>query len=1518
MGGRRSFGLLLLLLCVAVATTSGEPTTETPSALLPLEARNADGSGEEDVISTSYVLPNQIFNEGKPYYPRQDPVSGQLDFSAKKPAGIQPEANEVLDPNEKVVLSGASSPNIHDFLNLPVKYSSSKFVYPLVSSSYANLKYQGSNKNYITNKKPTSVVAPVTPPPPNYHSSNFFTVPTTKLTAVTPTAGAYYPGSSSSSSTTSTTTTTTTTTTRGTLPPSRRPVSTTTTTAAEPTSPATKYTTTSRRPIPVHTASTTAQPPRTSTTRRKFVPTKKYSPTVPVTTSRPLLTQEEQRPVKAAPSPRPTPSSSDVAFTTHHATPQAAIFPTEPTTTTKMYTTSSTSPPVVFTEGPTPPPAFSPIPGTGTRIPNLDPADVYHTLGQKNTQAEEQQQHQQLEKQQQLLQHQQQLLQQQQYQEQQQQQYQLQLEKQKHPYQQQLEKQQQQQQQQQHHQQQKPVPQPQPPNHPQLPTPPKPPMTLSDIFNSLAEEESNVAHNYQQNQGFDAQGNLIEPIAPSKPSPFAMQQPGSQQQQQQQRPTNANDQKVISGSQENYSNEYVSYQVQQPNVMQYRPAPGQINNVVISPGQQSASFVLGSQVQQVSVGHPSVEKETMFVKDTPGVQYGQVINEDIGNIKRPMKEPAVPTSYQQMPSLQPNSNFHQNGNVATLGATGAVSYQEPPPEAPSPYQQLPLIGSNKRPSKKPVAKPEQANQAYTPPQTSTPHQPQPTPPAVDAHVDETKELLVSTNIRFPAQGEESVELASSAVMPGPPAGPHINGHAQPLSLQQIQNSNPVVFPKVKDEMGPGKVNVQIQQHEVLNLSQQKPPLKFPAQQPGLGQLPSRDMEPPPQYPTTQQVPQAPPTPGKRPPAAFYNEFNRKPQNGPRPSNLPNILPQFRPNAKISSGHPPALKQEAGNIRLPQQAGPKRPYNPSVPPQFAHRRQPLHQQQLQQQMLQKRYPMNRISEYPVGPSPGGDVNRRVYRLPPYGGQNVPYMPDHMYPRRPHGPGPLRSVDGYPAERHAPSAGGEPYKTIDAETAADFEEEDLVINDPPQPVTPGKDRKSVEETKLEPVVTLQMLQSQKKAVSLPGDDTGAGEIQVTADNDPQEAEASKLSQQKLDPSGLYVVFPMKGSEKGQPEGEAPSAPAEYQNTPFSVIRDQPQEPILKNKKPQSLQQQNKAQQVPKDKFPYPIEKPDPSYSELNPESQGAVPGVLIAPRIITGALGTGTETPIAIAYTPTEPSRFRQEQGQKFSNINLATSVINEIRQDTQTEEGLSSDFDLRGQNFEKDFMAPFYPSVSLGGASGAAAINPAAPSNWNILPSTTDQAIYEKNNINRADVETTEDKKVEEEQPTASPLTAEKNSEMDSFQPQLQGGFKPIYPPGYMHVEQVEQEEIAGAKNAASNQPLALALVGTTSRPSTSAAPLSSSSSSSSSSTSTTSTTSTTHQPGITKSDSTTSSTKAPVVSTKPTQRKKSSFETSLAALLFGDEDEEEGARKSAELPKPQAQAGPRNVPRMGPRSLALS
>lgn len=61
---RLSIAFTLCLCCTAAVLSSAQ---------LPLEARDADGSSEEEeVISNSYVLPNQIFNNGKPYYASKD------------------------------------------------------------------------------------------------------------------------------------------------------------------------------------------------------------------------------------------------------------------------------------------------------------------------------------------------------------------------------------------------------------------------------------------------------------------------------------------------------------------------------------------------------------------------------------------------------------------------------------------------------------------------------------------------------------------------------------------------------------------------------------------------------------------------------------------------------------------------------------------------------------------------------------------------------------------------------------------------------------------------------------------------------------------------------------------------------------------------------------------------------------------------------------------------------------------------------------------------------------------------------------------------------------------------------------------------------------------------------------------------------------------------------------------------------------------------------------------------------
>lgn len=659
-------------------------------------------------------------------------------------------------------------------------------------------------------------------------------------------------------------------------------------------------------------------------------------------------------------------------------------------------------------------------------------------------------------------------------------------------------------------------------------------------------------------------------------------------------------------------------------------------------------------------------------------------------------------------------------------------------------------------------------------------------------------------------------------------------------------------------------------------------------------------------------------PSDPPTSPFYKEFDRKPQHptGPRPNgNLPNILPQFRPNAKISSGHPSHMKHEPGNLRLPTH-GMKMPYNPSTQPQFSNRRQPMHQPQ-----LQSRYPMNRISEYDqhVGnPHAPGAVNRRVYRLPPSGGHRVPQLRDRMYARRPTGP--LRAIDNYyPVERHAPIT-PQPLKMNPGDL--DYEEEDLVINDPPQ--APSKDIQNTNESKLEAVVTLQMLQSQKKPLN--GEDTGAGEIQVTAENNPQETLATTAIEQKFKFESEASANEKRDTMLHQDSSAAGTV--EYQNTPFSVVREQPQEPILKNKKPQSLQQQAKLQPLHKQKFPYPIEKPDAAYTELQPLRQ-PVPGVLVAPRIITSSFNTGTEAPIAIAYTPTEPNPFIRNGPMKLDQKLFSGKYgVNEMGPETQTEEVLGNDFDLRGHNFEKNFMAPFYPSVSLGGAnSGVSEVANPALSNWKIVQSASSEKVYEKNNINRADVEPSAYKK-EKEPENSTDVTTEKHSDLDSFQPQLQGGFKPIFPANYMKSEGEAKHENVELSENDNNKPMALALVRSqTTKPSIISTVTSISSVSSDSSTapatssSSSSTTVTTAKMPTAKVDGdvapVATSTNAPVIKSEPTKHKKSTFETSLAALLFGDDEElEDGARKSPK--KENTPARPINVARMGPRSLAFS
>lgn len=118
-----------------------------------------DNIAEESQDSEQHVLaPQPIFNGGKPFYVARDPQTGTLDFNVKKTVGIQ---NDIPVSRKDEIASSASKGHdinsightFHDYLNIPVKYTSSKFVYPLISSSYANMKYQGNNKNQVSNHK---------------------------------------------------------------------------------------------------------------------------------------------------------------------------------------------------------------------------------------------------------------------------------------------------------------------------------------------------------------------------------------------------------------------------------------------------------------------------------------------------------------------------------------------------------------------------------------------------------------------------------------------------------------------------------------------------------------------------------------------------------------------------------------------------------------------------------------------------------------------------------------------------------------------------------------------------------------------------------------------------------------------------------------------------------------------------------------------------------------------------------------------------------------------------------------------------------------------------------------------------------------------------------------------------------------------------------------------------------------------------------------------------------------------
>lgn len=186
---------------------------------------------------------------------------------------------------------------------------------------------------------------------------------------------------------------------------------------------------------------------------------------------------------------------------------------------------------------------------------------------------------------------------------------------------------------------------------------------------------------------------------------------------------------------------------------------------------------------------------------------------------------------------------------------------------------------------------------------------------------------------------------------------------------------------------------------------------------------------------------------------------------------------------------------------------------------------------------------------------------------------------------------------------------------------------------------------------------------------------------------------------------------------------------------------------------------------------------------------------------------TDRPIAIAYTPTEPNHYYQQHlpgshsAGHFSNANYASSVISEIRDDPAIvphHHHVHDDTDefgnpSRGENYQQDFQAPFYPSINLEGApprnswavvTPSSSSSPASQHDLNKIDRSDSQPMEHRDNAEQQ-TDSDEDDSTDTEHSTAT----EKFS-MNKFQPDFQSGFKPIIPPVLKSTEDLEAKSSA--------------------------------------------------------------------------------------------------------------------------------
>ena len=1240
---------------------------------MDFEDNIAQESQSNEHIFTNSIVAKPILNDGKPFYVARDPTTGTLDFNIKKTVGIQND----IPVTRKDELSGNSKSghdinslghnNFHDYLNLPVKYSSSKFVYPLISGSYANLKYQGNNKNQVSNHKDYSTTV-VTSTPKYFthitnHVNNIFTSfkhPDTtngqvvRITTRRPTT--------TTSTTTETPTTTTTT---------ERISTTQSTTESPPSSPVTTQATSS-----IKYSSTIVQNSFPSTFKNKYVDSSETRKKTTMATTTTKAAESSALP------PNPIKFLDDLLETVEKKETKATTYRPQ---TDRNQLSFSTSMPLL-------PSAFKPMPTEAQKNKSQSHKIVFET-GSKN---------------------------------------------------------------------------------PSI-------MTLSEIINSFTGNDNSPNEQYQETSDVIQSQATNPPPSTNSPQNENLRQTLQQQlqknQQQNNQPQNNpqqnNQQQVNSpvhqqtnfappshvdfpneefedyvefeNPEDQYANQYVKYEVQKPNVnlVKFQQIPS-MNNVVISPGQNSASFVLGSQQSVGSVGIGSSLGASHFNENIGPMKVGQVIND----------EPPVRS--------QPNQNSNQ----------------------------------------------------------------------------------IQSSIRFPSDSEQSFDNAQIVKGTIKMDGPSENVQPpQALSRDQMPAERPLVFPSNEHNLGPDVMNAELSYgkpapnpsqiifenvndiYEKINDKKQKQGI---ASNDLSNKIPAGDLTPPRVL--------TPPSPTQNRPFNKQPQFNVRRPVQQRIPGLPNILPQFRPNAKASQGHQ-IIYKDVGAIRIPMQ-GPN-PFNrqyaspvslPKVglPPML-----PPHSQNPNFRRVQNR-PHNSRNNGPNHPPqhPSFDQindsgNRRVFRVPQQQMNDRPQQQRHQHQQMNERPQHLQLIDrsqvqlndqvymkpppisppGFQLRR--PQNGAPETMQMQQRPSNIPQSPDAELNksSPPPPVQQYapqiiENYNESNSTNLEPVITLQMLQHKKS-----GNQLNLPPVPHDIPQDIQASFPSNHKEEKPKTPSIYVVYPVTSNSheqsepltshsnvddqpiNGQGDYQNHGVP-EYQNTPFSVVSHFEQEPLLMKKDKR------------KNQFPYHLERPAsndfkferPKYGQaydgaiynLGEQPTSRVVNKRPSDAAISSTLTRVTEKPIAIAYTPTEPNRnyptvtnFYEHvhpshqyshhydphlTGDKFSVPNYGGPVISEIlddkhigydyfHQQQQLQQHLNNGEDLDFYKEHYDFQAPFQASVS---------VNPEVTNpyeGWSIVTQSTDT-----NKIDRADLHLLD----------SSEETTTRKFDPNEFQPVFESGFQPIY------------------------------------------------------------------------------------------------------------------------------------------------